>query len=280
MNCERAPHSRIQRWGRAIGQAGITALDLTELIRLQRIVIEDQRFTRMGLRLEGGFVGEHERATGMPLPDHIDASPQDLDSLIHGLVAFDMGAGSERDPILAAACLAFGFVYIHPFEDGNGRLHRYLIHYTLAHRKFHPPGVVFPVSSAILDRIDAYRTVLETYSTRLLPAIEWRATPNGNVVVTHETADFYRYFDATPHAEFLFAAIEQTIFEDLPREARFLVRYDQFCSRLQSIVDMPDRTVDLLFRFLSQQGGTLSKRARTQEFAALTEDEVHAIQQL
>ncbi|MFC0220163.1 Fic family protein [Pseudochelatococcus lubricantis] len=27
----------------------------------------------------------------------------------------------------AAAVLAFGFVYIHPFEDGNGRLHRYLI---------------------------------------------------------------------------------------------------------------------------------------------------------
>jgi hypothetical protein len=38
----------------------------------------------------------------------------------------------EVDPVVAAAILAFGFVYIHPFEDGNGRIHRYLIHHVLA----------------------------------------------------------------------------------------------------------------------------------------------------
>ncbi|MDH3465586.1 MAG: Fic family protein [Gammaproteobacteria bacterium] len=31
------------------------------------------------------------------------------------------------DPILQAAATAFGFIYIHPFQDGNGRLHRCLI---------------------------------------------------------------------------------------------------------------------------------------------------------
>ena len=60
--------------------------------------------------------------------------------------------------------LAFGFVYIHPFEDGNGRIHRYLMHHVLARRGFNPSGVIFPVSAAILDKIDEYREVLESYS--------------------------------------------------------------------------------------------------------------------
>ena len=44
-----------------------------------------------------------------------------------------------------------------------GRLHRYLIHHVLAERGFNPPGVVFPVSAAILDRIADYRVALEDY---------------------------------------------------------------------------------------------------------------------
>ncbi|MBN1365196.1 MAG: Fic family protein [Syntrophaceae bacterium] len=30
------------------------------------------------------------------------------------------------DPLITAAVLAFGFIYIRPFSDGNGRIHRYL----------------------------------------------------------------------------------------------------------------------------------------------------------
>ena len=66
------------------------------------------------------------------------------------------------DPVLKAAATAFGFVYIHPFQDGNGRMHRCLIHHVLAERKFTPPGMVFPVSSVMLDRIDDYRTTLQS----------------------------------------------------------------------------------------------------------------------
>jgi hypothetical protein len=58
---ERPPQDRIQRWGRAIGEAGRAPLDLDELLRLQRIVIGDARFVRLGLRRDGGFVGEHDR---------------------------------------------------------------------------------------------------------------------------------------------------------------------------------------------------------------------------
>ena len=55
-------------------------------------------------------------------------------------------------------------MFIHPFTDGNGRIHCYLIHQVLAERGFAPKGIVFPVSAVILERIDEDRQVLEAYS--------------------------------------------------------------------------------------------------------------------
>jgi hypothetical protein len=273
---ERPPRDRIQRWGRAIGEAGRRSIELDELLRLQAIVIGDARFVALGLREEGGFVGEHDRETRLPIPDHISARPDDLRSLISGMAAFDRGPAANLDAVIAAAVLAFGFVYTHPFVDGNGRIHRYLIHHVLAQRGFNPAGVVFPVSAAILARIDEYRAALEDYSRRLLSVIEWEPTAGGNVNVLNDTADFYRFFDATPQAEFLYACVKQTIEEDLPREVEFLERYDRFRASIEEIVDMPDRTIDLLFRFLHQNAGRLSKRAREGEFARMADGEVTA----
>lgn len=275
---ERPPQDRVQRWGRAIGEAGRKPLDLDELLRLQRLVIGDARFVRMGLRTEGGFVGEHDRDTRAPLPDHISARHEDLGSLMGGLFAFAGGAARSLDLVIAAAVLAFGFVYVHPFEDGNGRLHRYLVHHVLAERGFNPPGVVFPVSAVMFDRIADYKAVLKSYSARMLPLVDWEATPQSNVRVLNDTADFYRYFDATAHAEFLFACVARTIDEDLPREAAFLRQCDRFRAEVNAVADMPDRLVDLLFHFLKQNAGVLSKRARENEFAALGDDEARAIE--
>ncbi|TXD38645.1 Fic family protein [Lujinxingia vulgaris] len=275
---EHPPADRVQRWGRAIGEAGENPLSVAELLRLQRVVIGDARFVRLGLRDEHGFVGEHARGSGEPIPDHISARPDDLPELMEALIAFANGPAEELDPIVAAALLAFGFVYIHPFADGNGRIHRYLIHHVLSRRGFHPPGVVFPISTAILDRITDYRGVLESYSTRLLPHIDWTAAPDNNVEVHNRTADFYRYFDATPHVEFLFECVQKTIEVDLPAESTYLQRYDAFCRGVQAMVDMPSATLDLLFRFLEQNGGALSKRAREGEFEALSAAEVAEIE--
>jgi hypothetical protein len=277
---ERPPQDRIQRWGRAIGGAGRQSLDRDELLRLQKIVIGDARFVKLGFRDEGGFVGEHDRDTRLPLPDHISARHEDLPALLEGMIAFDRAPAHSLDPVIAAAALAFGFVYIHPFDDGNGRIHRYLIHHVLAERGFNPPGIVFPVSAAILEQIDEYRRVLESYSARLLPLIEWEPTEKFNVRVLNDTGDFYRFFDATPHVEFLFACVRKTIEEDLPNETDFLRRYDQFRQHVLTMIDMPDRTVDLLFRFLHQNEGRLSKRSREREFEALSDAEIERIERM
>ncbi len=216
----------------------------------------------------------------MPPPDHISARPEDLASLIAGMLAFDRTAADHLDPVVAAAALAFGFVFVHPLEDGNGRLHRYLMHHVLGRRGYNPPGVVFPVSSAILNRIDDYRRVLELYSRRVLPVIQWQPTDHGNVRVLNDTGDFYRFFDVTAQTEFLFDCVRQTIEHDLPAETGFLRRYDSFRAGVDNLIDMPHQTIDLLFRMLKQNGGKFSQRARQDEFAQLAVVETKRIEAL
>jgi hypothetical protein len=270
---------RLTRWARIIGEAGQHALTLDELERLQSIVIQDDRFTMLGLRNQGGFVGEHDRVTQMPIPDHISARPEDLLALSNGMLdSYELLQQSHFEPVLTAAMIAFGFVFIHPFEDGNGRIHRYLIHHILAATGFVPGRLVFPVSAVIQDRIDEYRRVLEDFSKPRLDFIEWQPTPEGNVHVTNDTMDLYRYFDATQQAEFLYSCIETTVNETLPAEVKYLERHDRLTSVISSFIDMPNTRVNLLINFLEQGQGKLSRGARNKEFARLTEEECRVIE--
>ena len=276
---EKPTQNRALRWGKAIGQAGSKPLSKEELIRLQQIVIENSRFVDMGLRKKGGFVGEHDRTTGEPIPEHISARWKDLNNLIDGLIeTAKLLESNNFHPVLSATIIAFGFVFIHPFEDGNGRIHRYLIHHLLSVMKFTPQGIIFPVSSAILDRIDDYRKVLETYSQPILDFIKWKRTEDNNVEVLNETIDYYRYFDATVQSEFLFECVESTIDSIIPQEVAYLQKYDAMKTWLDDNFEMPDRMVALLIRFLEQNKGLLSKRATEKEFVALSASEIKRIE--
>jgi len=270
---------RAARWGKAIGQAGSNPLSKEELLRLQQLVIESTRFVSMGFRREGGFVGDHDRSTGEPLPEHISAKWQDLDQLISGLIKTSQYLEeSDIDAVIAATKIAFGFVFIHPFQDGNGRIHRYLIHHILARKQFTKQGLIFPVSASILDHINDYRQVLQKYSHPLLDFIDWDTTSDNNIKVLNDTIDYYRYFDATPQAEFIYDCVHDTIYNIIPQEVRYLEQYDQFKRFLDEEFEMPDKTVALLVRFLEQNEGKLSKRARKNEFLELSREEIEKIE--
>jgi hypothetical protein len=277
---ERPARNRLERWGKAVLQAGKNKLQTEELIRLQGVVIEDSRLTHIGLRLEGVFLGEHDHEQ-VPLPEFIGACPDDLANLMEGLIQANsrMREGA-LDAVLQATATAFGFVYIHPFEDGNGRVHRCLIHHVLAERKFTPPGMVFPVSSVMLDRIDDYQKTLEGHSGPLMEFIEWRATAKGNVDVTNDTADLYRFFDCTEEAEFLYSCVQHTVEEDLPREIDYLSRHDEALHRIMNAVEMPDRIARDFVVFVLQNKGVLPKRRRNKEFESLTDGEISELEEI
>ncbi len=277
---ESPPQNRAQRWGRAIGQAGQKTITKEELVRLQQIVIDNPRFTKMGWREQEGFIGEHDRRYGTPIPDHISAKWKDVDSLMDGLIATNQQLEKDNsyDAVLAATLIAFGFAFIHPFVDGNGRVHRYLIHHVLLRKEYVSKGIIFPVSAIILGSLDEYRRVLESFSKPRLDLIEWKPTDDNNVEILNDTIDLYRYFDATKQVEFLYHCVQQTIEQTIPEEVEYLEKYDLMKGYLDNHFEMPDKTVALLVRFLEQGKGKLSERAKTKEFEVLTDAEIESIE--
>jgi len=270
---------RTARWGKVIGQAGTKKLSKEELLRLQQVVIENSRFVEMGFRKKGGFVGEHDRLSAEPIPEHISAKWQDIEQLMSGLLETNkILSENDIDAVISASVIAFGFVFIHPFEDGNGRIHRYLIHHLLAEKQFSQQGIIFPVSSSILDHIDDYRKTLEAFSAPLLDFIEWEETSDHNIEVTNNTIDYYRYFDATKQAEFLYYCVNDTIKNIIPNEIDYLIKYDDFKTYINEQFEMPDKMIALLVRFLEQNNGKISKRAIEKEFSELTDNEIVQIE--
>lgn len=275
---ERPPRSRLERWGKAVLQAGKKPLNQTEIYRLHGLLLGDDRFTQVGYRSDGVFLGERDRDND-PMPEFIGARPDDVPDLMLALNdCNNKMRPQDIDPVIQSAIIAFGFVYIHPLEDGNGRLHRCLIHHVLAERKFSPPGMVFPVSSVMLDRIEDYQKTLQNHSAPLMPFIEWQPNPEHNVEVTNNTADLYRYFDCTEAAEFLYECVQKTVEVDLPREIAYLTAHDKAETGIMEFVEMPDRKAQDLIRFVRQNGGTIPNRRRTKEFAALTDKEASGIE--
>jgi hypothetical protein len=243
-------------------------------------LIEDKRFIFSGLRPDGVFLGEQDHL-GDPLPEFIGARPEGLEQLCTGLLAANNRMRDDGlDPVLQAAATAFGIIYVHPFQDGNGRVHRCLIHHVLTERKYCPPGMVFPVSSVMLDRIDEYRTTLQNHSAPLMDYIEWRPTPERNVEVQNDTTDLYRYFDCTQAAEFLYACVRRAVGQDLPREIDYLHRHDEAMDRIREMIEMPDRLAQNLILFTRQNDGKLSKTKREKEFYKLTDEEVHGLESI
>ncbi len=184
-----------------------------------------------------------------------------------------MGAG-EVSPVVHAAAIAYGFVFLHPFEDGNGRIHRFLIHNVLAQRGFTPKGVMFPISAAMLRNASQYDASLETFSHPLLSLVKYSLDDEGRMTVHNDTAIWYRYIDMTPQAEALFRFIEQTIEIELANELAFLANYDKTKAAIQEIVDMPDRQIDLFIRFCLQNNGRVSEQKRESYFHNLSDSEI------
>jgi hypothetical protein len=272
--------NRAARWGKVIGQAGKNELTIAELNRLQQLVIENDRFIKMGIRRQQGFIGDRDRATQEPIPDHISAKFEDLDTLMAGWIQTQKVLTQSRmDPVLVAAKIAFGFVFIHPFVDGNGRLHRYVIHHILSQTGYTEQGIIFPVSASILTHIKDYAKTLESFSHPILDFIDWKPSENNNVEILNDTIDYYRYFDATAQAEFLFYCVNDTLVNVIPKEVEYLMKFDEFKRYLDHKYEMPDNMVSLLVGFLEQGNGRLSKRAISNEFIALTVDEIRSIEE-
>lgn len=208
----------------------------------------------------------------------IPPKPADVRSLMTGLLQLLRSNQGRLHPVVLAAVVSFGLVHVHPFGDGNGRLHRWLIHYVLARTGFTPRGLIFPVSAVMLARRSDYDGCLERVSRPLLEVVDWRLREDGSLEVRGETAHFYRYFEATTTAESLFEWIEATLDGELKAELDWLVRYQRARSSMQAVVDLPDRKAALFVKLCVQNNWRLAAAKRKADFDMLTDGEVAALE--
>jgi hypothetical protein len=182
-------------------------------------------------------------------------------------------------PVIHAAVIAYGFVFLHPFEDGNGRIHRFLVHNILSLQEMVPRGLMFPVSAVMLKNPADYNASLEAFSRPLLQLIDYRLDEMGQMTIENDTACWYRYMDMTPQTEALYEFVAKTIEEELVEELSFLANYDNTKKSIQDIIDMPDRLIDLFIRLCLQNNGSLSAGKRSAHFDFLADEELSAMEQ-
>ena len=271
---EKPSVTRAQRFADLLrGAENGSSLSEDRFVELQNAIV-DPRFAEFTYRSEQNWIGRdlgHRKKV-----DFVPARPEHVRDLMDGLVKFSetIRANPEYlDPVISAAALAFGFVFIHPFMDGNGRLHRFLIHDSLSASGFTPKGIVLPVSAVILASLAEYIETLEHFSKPLLALTTYNPDPPGIPAIGND-AVYYQYFDSTDQASFLYMALERTVEQDLEQEITFLLGFDAAYKSLKEILDWPAHSLDLFIQFVHQNQWTLPKTKRHSHFPWMTEEEI------
>ncbi len=240
------------------------------------------RATRYGIRRSPVFVGEIDGFAEVVhyIAPHWDDAPK----LLSGLRDFatrTQGAAA----LVRAAVLSFGFVYIHPMSDGNGRISRFLINDVLRRDKAIPAPFILPVSATIASTVlnrRSYDQVLELFS-RPLMRLYGQAWRFGTEQVAEDGVRYnlqfdayqdalpaWRYPDMTDHAEYLAQVVQLTIEQEMRKEAGYLRSLRLARERVKQVIEGPDGDIDRIIRSVRENGGTLSNKL-VQEFPPLAD---------
>ena len=251
--------------------------DKTRLLEAQNSIV-DPRFRDIDYRTSQNYVGL-TITRQWQLVHYAGPKPGDLSDLMEGLLASHKIMKDGNIPaIIHAAAISYGFVFLHPFGDGNGRIHRFLIHNILSQRGAVPEGIMFPVSAVMLKNPELYDRSLEAFSKPLMRLTEYVLDECGQMTVLNDTAPLYRYIDMTAQAEALYDFIRLTIDHELAEELGFLAKYDRTKQAIQEIADIPDRLIDLFIRFCLQNNGCLAAGKRESCFSLLTDEELSSME--
>lgn len=278
---ERPSPSRQERFIALLQQASMDDFcSKSALLDLQNQVV-DARFADVDYRSSQNYVGE-SIGYGRERIHYVCPKPSDIHNLMDGLLTCHgrMMSDSDFSPLVHAAVISYGFVFLHPFEDGNGRIHRFLLHNIFALRGLVPNGLMFPISATMLKYPNVYDDSLERFSRPLMRLLDYTLTDMGEMEVEQTTRHFYQYVDLTYQAETIVDFVFKTIDEELIAELEFLRAYDQARRGVLSVLDMPNRTADLLIQVCLNNQGVLSARKRASHFDFLEDDEIQQIERI
>jgi hypothetical protein len=256
------------------------------LVELQAQIL-GPRATRYGVRRSPVFVGEVDGFTEVVhyIAPHWEAAPGMLSGLRECAVRT---AGAS--PLVRAAVLSFGFVYIHPMSDGNGRISRFLVNDVLRRDGAVPEPFILPVSATITSSVinrRGYDQVLELFSRPLMRkfADAWKFGAeqvaedgvhfNLQFDAYDEALPAWRYPDMTDHVEYLAEVVRITIEHEMHKEAGYLRGLRLARERVKQVIEGPDGDIDRIIRSVRENGGKVSNKL-LKEIPALADDHLAA----
>jgi hypothetical protein len=249
--------------------------DLTEeyLAGLQNVVMPNAFSREASFRTRQNYLANSvpgaAGVTYVPPPqDEVLSLMRGIDRLANGKL------GPAIPPLVRATLVSFGFVFVHPFLDGNGRLSRFLAHYTLCQSGALPNGHILPLSIAMKRNEAGYLAALTSFSrpARELWNVTWLDGDEFQFEFRGHPA-IYHYWDATDSVRFMYRMADETLRHDLHGEVEFLTAYDATIRAVDERFDVPGSTLSKLIRMAWSNGCTISQNRRRQ-FEGIVQPEV------
>lgn len=235
------------------------------LVDLQNLVItteikQEQAFRNKQNWLQRGGHGALAVRYLPPPPDRVG-------ELMGGLMHMANTREGDVPPLVKAALVSFGFVFVHPFMDGNGRLSRLLAHHCLSYHGALPMvngnPAILPLSVAMKRHEADYLAALESFSR---PARQlWDVTyiaDNEFLFDFRSSPLVYAHWSGKAAAEFVTRCAEQALEQSLVDETAFLQAYDRAFQQIDREFDLPNRTINLLIQWIRQNNGRMPERRR------------------
>jgi hypothetical protein len=242
------------------------------LVELQNICVTNPLDQAAAYRAEQNHLQSGLRgAAGVT---YVPPPPDMLADLMGEWLVFANTAPTAIDPIIAASIISFGFVFLHPFMDGNGRLSRFLIHHALCSSGKLENGLLLPVSIAMKRQEQAYLEALQDFSkpVRERWQVRWLDEMNYDFKFQGDVS-IYQFWDATPAVEFIAQMADLALEVELRQETLFLQRYDKVLRAVNERYDVRGSTLSTLVMMCLDNGGKVSNHRRKQ-FAGLVPEAI------
>src|SRR3990167_598610 len=238
---------------------------LTEeyLVALQNATVSNPYDLAAAFRHEQNHLaGALQGAAGVT---YVPPPPDLCRELMEHLMQFANEAPTQIDPLVAAGIISFGFVFLHPFMDGNGRLSRFLIHQALCRAGALENGLLLPMSVAMKREERQYLESLQGYSRPAREFWEVQWIDFGKLTFDFRgDAAIYRYWDATSCVIFTMEMAQHALEVELREEAAFLECYDAVYKAVDERFDIRGSDLANLVMMCLTNDGFVSKHRRKQ----------------
>lgn len=267
---------RVKRFASAIAEFSGRMDDpmSTDNLRTLQKAVLGEGALRIGIRQSPVFIGQTTIRT--QLVHYIGPSEPLVDDMLAALRHFEVRTRGANT-LARMAAISFGFVYLHPLADGNGRIHRFLVNHLLAADRVVPAGIIVPVSATIAGNVRAraeYDHVLEVVSKPFMRRYadsyrfgELRTCPDGIVtdfefLETEDARHAWQYLDLSEHTRYLSSVLRQTVEHEMAEEALILRHYENARAAIKNVVEMPDHEADRIIRSLKEGNWAVSGKLR------------------